>query len=123
MDVLGGPNYATVVAGHLEPREFVENAQVPYVAHQLSVFQTSTPTCKFLCARSRLRMVCLVGTSFILVWANVPTSSFRWLALPAPLLLDARSRVYKWVTRGREREEELPSLLCEGGPKGLLKVA
>jgi hypothetical protein len=105
------PNYATVVAGHLEPREFIENAQGPYLARQLSVFQTSTLTCKFLCVCSKLRMVCSVGTKFILVWANVPTSSLRRLALPAPLLLDARSRGYKRVTRGREGRRAPKSLM------------
>jgi hypothetical protein len=45
---------------------------------------------------------------------NVPTTSLRWLALLAPLLLKAHSRGYK---RARGREEEHPSLLCVGGPK------
>lgn len=61
--------------------------------------------------------MCSVGARFILVPVKVPTFNLRWLALPAPLLVDARSRSYKQVTSGREGEEELPSLLCAGGPK------
>jgi hypothetical protein len=48
---------------------------------------------------------------------NVPSSSLRRLTLPAPVLIDARSRGYKRVTSGRAGEEGLPSLLCVGGPK------
>jgi hypothetical protein len=49
------------------------------------------------------RTVYSVGTRFILVRAERPY--IRQLVLPAPLLLDARTR----VTTGREREERLPS--------------
>jgi hypothetical protein len=51
----GGPNYAIVVIGHPEPREFVENVQDPYLTRQLSVFRTSTPTSKFVCVRFLVR--------------------------------------------------------------------
>jgi hypothetical protein len=48
---------------------------------------------------------------------NVPTSSLWRLALPTPLLLNARSMGYKRVTSERRREEGLPNLLCGSGPK------
>jgi hypothetical protein len=38
---------------------------------------------------------------------NVPTSSHRWLALPAPLMI----KLVVGVTSSREREERLPYLL------------
>jgi hypothetical protein len=37
---------------------------------------------------------------------NVPTSSHRWLALPAPLII----KCVVWVTSSREREERLHDL-------------
>jgi hypothetical protein len=49
-----------------------------------------------------------VGIRFILVWANVPTSSHWWLTLPAPLMIKTRSRGYK-----RERGGEAPKSLIE----------
>jgi hypothetical protein len=42
---------------------------------------------------------------------NVPTSSHRWLALPAPWMIKTRSRGYKRV---RERGEA-PKSLFQGG--------
>jgi hypothetical protein len=85
-------NYATMVADHPEPGEFIENAQGPNLARQLTVFWNSAPTSKFLCACPRLRMVCSVAQGLCWFGQNVPTSSLRWLTLPTPLLLDARSR-------------------------------
>jgi hypothetical protein len=41
---------------------------------------------------------------------NVPTSSFRWLALLAPLMINARSSDYK---RAREGGEAHKSLVVE----------
>jgi hypothetical protein len=76
--------------------------------NKVSVFWTSAPASKFLYARSRLRAQGLYWFGW-----NVPTSSLWRLALSAPLLLDAHSRGYKWVTSGREREEGLPSLMRE----------
>jgi hypothetical protein len=67
-----GPNYVTIIVGHPEPGEFVENAQSPYMARQLSVFRTCAPTSKFLCACSGLQTVCSVGVTFILVQAECP---------------------------------------------------
>jgi hypothetical protein len=46
--------------------------QGPYLAHQLSVFRTSPPTNKFLCAHYGFHAVCSVGIRFILVWAERP---------------------------------------------------
>jgi hypothetical protein len=48
----GGP--IGIAVGHPEPGEFVENVQGPYLVHQLSMFRTTAPTSKFLCAHSRL---------------------------------------------------------------------
>jgi hypothetical protein len=69
--------------------------------------------------------VCLLGYGWCarraqdLYWfgQNVPTSSLCQLTLLALLLLDDRSRSYKRVTSGGEREEGLQSLLCADGPK------
>jgi hypothetical protein len=45
---------------------------------------------------------------------NIPISSLQWLVLPAPLLLDARSRGYKRAREG----EKAPQVSYEGtGPK------
>jgi hypothetical protein len=38
---------------------------------------------------------------------NIPTSSLRWLALLAPLLINARSRSYKWARKGGEAPKSL----------------
>jgi hypothetical protein len=43
---------------------------------------------------------------------NVPTSSHRWLALPAPLMIKTRSSGYK---RTREGGEAPKSLIRGGG--------
>jgi hypothetical protein len=55
--------------------------------------------------------VCTVGARFILVQAECPTSSHRWLVLPTPLIIKARSRGYK---RAREGGEALKSLIHGG---------
>jgi hypothetical protein len=49
----------------------------------------------------------MVDVRFILVWAEYPTSSHERLALPAPLLIDTRSRGYKRAREGREAPESL----------------
>jgi hypothetical protein len=56
-----------VMTDHMEPGEFVENVQAPYLARQLSMFRTSAPISKFLCACRGLQMVCSMGARFILV--------------------------------------------------------
>jgi hypothetical protein len=82
------------------------NAQVPYLACQLSVFCTLLQQVIFLrvpgfrgCARM----------AQYLYWfgQNVPTSSHRWLALLTPLMI----KLVVGVTSSREREERLPDLL------------
>jgi hypothetical protein len=51
------------------------------------------------------------GTRFILVGQNVPTSSHRRLALPAPLMIKTRSNGYKGAREGGEA----PKSLYRGG--------
>jgi hypothetical protein len=66
------------------------------------------PTSKFI--------VRVLGSGGCARWAqdlywfghNVPTSSHRWLALPAPLMIKARSKGYK---RAREEGEATKSLI------------
>jgi hypothetical protein len=47
------------------------------------------------------------GARFILVRLNVHTSSHRWLALLAPLMI----KLIVGVTSSQEREDRLPDLL------------
>jgi hypothetical protein len=65
----------------------------------LSVFQTSSDK-YFLCVCSMVRMVCSVGTRFILVWEERPYIQPLVARATDILLPNARSRGYKWPREG-----------------------
>jgi hypothetical protein len=65
----------------------------------LSMFLTSLRQIN-LCASSRLRTVCAVGTRFILVWAECPYIRSSTIALLAPVIIKARGRGYKRTRDG-----------------------
>jgi hypothetical protein len=78
----------------------------------------------YLCFKPTLRQVNLFvyvpWTGWCARWAqglywfgqNIPTSSLRWLMLSTPCY----SKLIVGVTSGRDKEE-IPSLLCVGGPR------
>jgi hypothetical protein len=121
-------NVIGVAVGHPELEELRQERTSPLPCVPTVGASNLALTSKFI--------VCVLGSRRCARWAqdlywfgqNVPTSSHRWLALPGPLMIKARSRGYKqgererrgshvpyswwrWLQVGREREERLLSLL------------
>jgi hypothetical protein len=96
----------TVVASHPKLEELCWEHTCPYLARQLLVFRSSLRQVNLLCA-FRTPDGAAVDAIFILVRQNIPTSSHWRLALPAPLMIKARSRDYKRAREGGEFPESL----------------
>jgi hypothetical protein len=92
---LGGGGADGVAISHPKlGEEDIENAQVPYLACQLSGF-VPTPINKFVCAVLGPDGVCSVGARFILVRAERPYIQSSMACATDTLLLNACSRGYK----------------------------